>query len=106
MEKTDDLEFQQTVVGLVADGYKLLDDWKFGFDSATLFKGSNFSDPTRHRGSNSLITTSTIPVQLVAEKDMGSYIMSQVVWQNPMVNSPYGICVLRQAFEGESHGTY
>ena len=106
LEKTDDTEFQNKVLGLVEDGYKLLDDWKFGFDSANLFKGFNFSDPSRHRGLNSLNTTSAIPVQLLAEKDMGSYVMSQIVWQNPMVNSPYGICILRQSYENESHGMY
>ena len=28
----------------------------------------------------------------------------EIVWQNELVNSPYGICPLRLSFEKESHG--
>ena len=30
----------------------------------------------------------------------------EVVWQNKLVNSPYGICPLRLSFEKETHGAY
>ena len=100
---TDKSTLQFEVLSWVERGYKLIADWKYGLDGAGLFKGSNFSDPTRHRGSNNLITTCTIPVQLVAEKDMGTYVLTEIIWQNSMVNSPYATCPLRMAFEAESH---
>ena len=99
----DNKNLQTEVFSWVERGYKLIADWKYGLDGAGLFKGSNFSDPTRHRGSNNLVTTCTIPVQLVAEKDMGTYVLTEIIWQNSMVNSPYATCPLRMAFEAESH---
>ena len=99
----DNSTLQTEVFSWVERGYKQIADWKYGFDGAGLFKGSNFSDPTQHRGSNNLVTTSTILVELVAEKDMGTYVLTEIIWQNSMANSPYATCPLRMAFEAESH---
>ena len=99
----DNSTLQTEVFSWVERGYKLIADWKYGFDGAGLFKGSNFSDPTQHRGSNNLVTTSTIPAELVAEKEMGIYVLTEILWQNSMANSPYATCPLRMTFEAESH---
>ena len=59
------------------------------------FQLSNYG----HKGSkdqSSLIATELVPIEL-RQGDV-------IVWQNELVNSPYGLCPLRLSFEKESHG--
>ena len=89
----DNKNLQTEVFSWVERGYKLIADWKYGLDGAGLFKGSNFSDPTQHRGSNNLVTTSTIPAELVAEKEMGIYVLTEILckilW--PILHMPHAL---------------
>ena len=43
-----------------------------------------------------MVSSELVPIELRQGDEM--------VWQNELVNSPYGLCPLRLAFEKESHG--
>ena len=52
-----------------------------------------------HMGSkdqSSMVASELVPIELRQGEVM--------VWQNELVNSPYGICPLRLSFEKETHG--
>ena len=47
-----------------------------------------------------MISSELIPIELRNANT------KEVIWRNEMVNSPYGVCPLRLAFEKESEGMY
>jgi len=45
-----------------------------------------------------MISSELIPIELRNANT------KEVIWRNPMVNSPYGVCPLRLCFEKETEG--
>ena len=43
-----------------------------------------------------MMTTELVPVQMIATKEGEE---PEIIWQNKMVNSPFGLCPLRFKFE-------
>ena len=88
-----------------------------GFDGANAFDAANFEG--FQQASTNLVSTETIPVQIIAIKPMepmddganiewdvaqaNNFQDRVVLWSNKMVNSPYGVCPLRMCYEPESH---